>query len=51
MPCHCANDHHKTGEVMSRSTTLVADNIDTLIMKVRLGQDFPLELARQLEVL
>ena len=30
---------------------IVADNIDTLILNVKLRQDFPLELAQQLEVL
>jgi hypothetical protein len=32
-------------------TSIVADNIDTLILNAKLRQDFPLELARQLEVL
>jgi hypothetical protein len=30
---------------------IVADNIDTLILNVKLRQDFPLELAQQLDVL
>jgi hypothetical protein len=30
---------------------IVADNIDTLILNVKLRQDFPVELAQQLDVL
>ena len=30
---------------------IVADNIDTLILNVKLRQDFPLELAQQLDAL
>ena len=30
---------------------IVADNIDTLILNVKLRQDFPIELAQQLDVL
>jgi hypothetical protein len=33
------------------SMPIVADNIDTLILNVKLRQDFPLELAQQLDVL
>jgi hypothetical protein len=29
---------------------IVADNIDTLILNVKLRQDFPLDLAQQLEL-
>jgi hypothetical protein len=36
---------------MPGSLALVADNIDTLILNVKLRQDFPLELAQQLDVL
>ena len=32
---------------MPCSPALVADNIDTLILNVKLRQDFPLELAQQ----
>ena len=33
------------------SMPIVADNIDTLILNVKLRQDFPVELAQQLDVL
>src|SRR4029079_4407088 len=37
--------------VSGGSMPIVADNIDTLILNVKLRQDFPLELAQQLDVL
>jgi hypothetical protein len=36
---------------MPSSPANVADSIDTLILNVKLRQDFPLELAQQLDVL
>src|SRR6516165_3842332 len=39
------------GGSMPSSPAIVVDNIDTLILNVKLRQDSPLELAQQLEVL
>jgi hypothetical protein len=39
------------GGSMPRTPALVADNIDTLILNVKLRQDLPLELAQQLDIL
>jgi hypothetical protein len=36
---------------MPPTSAIVADNIDTLILNVKRRQDFPLELAQQLDVL
>jgi hypothetical protein len=36
---------------MQPTAAIVADNIDTLILNVKVRQDFPLELAQQLDVL